>query len=247
MWLRKKGKKKLISLIGFLSANKIENYNRGGNKGEKKIQKNLQNKSKNKNNKCWVIVVRVLSCAGNHSPPHLPRMPSNTVLISGSAVGPAQIIIWSYSCIIFPPMSTTIRASAFSFVGALSGLLYIPQTQSLLSWSCGFNLLPCTAGGKVLFLFLSHTAPGSQLWFYFHFCMCVIHWGCPGGRPMGGAMEKDWPKRPSDCQLQEAWKKDSDRAITPAMEAVCVPEHLTPPGSLQAKQLHHLHAQLSRG
>ena len=29
------------------------------------------------------------------------------------------------------------------------------------------------------------------------------------------------------------------------MEAVCVPEHLTLPGSLQAKQLHHLHAQLS--
>jgi len=23
----------------------------------------------------------------------------------------------------------------------------------------------------------------------------------------GGAMEKNWPKRPSDCQLQEAWKK----------------------------------------
>jgi len=35
--------------IGFLSANKIDNYN-GGGKGEK-IQKNLQNKSKSKNNK----------------------------------------------------------------------------------------------------------------------------------------------------------------------------------------------------
>ena len=42
-------------------------------------------------------------------------------------------------------------------------------------------------------------------------------------------------------------KKDSDRAVTPATEAVCVPEHLAPPGSLQAKQLHHLHAQLSLG
>ena len=49
-------KKKLKSLIGFLSANKIYNYNRGVKKGEqkkKKIQKNLQNKSKNKNNKCF--------------------------------------------------------------------------------------------------------------------------------------------------------------------------------------------------
>ena len=33
---------------------------------------------------------------------------------------------------------------------------------------------------------------------------------------MGRAIEKDWPKKPSDCQLQEPRKKDSDRAITPA-------------------------------
>ena len=32
-------------------------------------------------------------------------------------------------------------------------------------------------------------------------------------------------------------KKDSDRAITPAAEAVCVPEHLALPGPLPAKQL----------
>ena len=40
------------NLIGFLSANKINNYNRGewGREKQKKIQKNLQNKSKNKNN-----------------------------------------------------------------------------------------------------------------------------------------------------------------------------------------------------
>ena len=34
-----------------------------------------------------VTAVRILSLAGSHSPPHLPRMPSNTVLISGPAVG----------------------------------------------------------------------------------------------------------------------------------------------------------------
>ena len=45
---KEKKKKKLKSLIGFLSANKIDNYNRWGEK-KKKIQKNLQNKSKNKN------------------------------------------------------------------------------------------------------------------------------------------------------------------------------------------------------
>ena len=41
--------------------------------------------------------------------------------------------------------------------------------------------------------------------------------------------------------------KDSDGAITPAVEAVHVPSHLMPPGSLQAKQLCHLHAQVPLG
>ena len=84
--------------------------------------------SKNKNNKCfsWVTAVRVLFSSGNHSPPYLPRMPSNTLLISGPAVGAAQILIWSYSCVFLPPMTTAIRASAFSFVRALNGLLHIP-------------------------------------------------------------------------------------------------------------------------
>ena len=97
-------------------------------KKKKKIQKNLQNKSKDKKNKyfSWVTAFRVLSLAGCHSSPHLPRMPSNTVLISGPAVGAAQILIWSYSCVFLPPMSTAIRASVFSFVGVLNVLLYIP-------------------------------------------------------------------------------------------------------------------------
>ena len=41
-------------------------------------------------------------------------------------------------------------------------------------------------------------------------------------------------------------KKDSDRAITPVVEAICVPAHLAPPGP-SAKQLRYLHAQLSLG
>ena len=40
---------------------------------------------------------------------------------------------------------------------------------------------------------------------------------------MEGDAEKDWPKRPSDRQLQRGSKKDSDRAITPVAEAVRVP------------------------
>ena len=62
-------------------------------------------------------------------------------------------------------------------MGAFNDLLYIPETQSLPSWSCGFNLQPVQLVGRVWVFFLSHTAPGFQLWFYFHLCMWVIHWG----------------------------------------------------------------------
>ena len=41
-------------------------------------------------------------------------------------------------------------------------------------------------------------------------------------------------------------KKDSDSAINPVGEAVCVLAHLVLPGSRQARQLCHLHAQLTR-
>ena len=68
-----------------------------GDKKKRKIQKKLQNKSKHKNNNCFsrVTAIRVLSLTGSRSPPYLPRMPSNTVLISGPAIGEAQIPIWS--------------------------------------------------------------------------------------------------------------------------------------------------------
>jgi len=52
-------------------------------------------------------------------------MPSNTVLVSGPALGAAQTLIWSYSCVFLPPMSIAIRTGAFCFVGALNGLICI--------------------------------------------------------------------------------------------------------------------------
>ena len=172
---KKEKKRQLKSLIGFLSANKIDTYNGAG--GGKKNPKNLQNKLKN-NNKCfsWVTAVGVLPHAGNHSSVHLPRMPSNTVLILFTAVGAAQTLIWSCSCVLLPPISTAIRASAFSFVGALSGLLHIPYTQSLLSWSCEFNLQPVQLVGRFWVFFLSRTAAGFQLWFY-----STSTWGSSAG------------------------------------------------------------------
>ena len=85
---------------------------------------------------------------------------------------------------------------------------------------------------------------------------------------MRGTTEKggkgSQPREPSKCLRGQSYRErlakeafwssatgglkiDSDRAITPATEAVCEPEHLAPPGSLQGKQLHHLHTQLSLG
>ena len=104
-------------------------------------------------------------------------MPANTMLISGPAVGTAQILIWSSSSVFLHPMSTAIRISAFSFVGALNDHLYIPKTQHLPSWSCGFNLQLVQLVKRFWVFFLSHTAPGFQLWFYFHLCLWVVHWG----------------------------------------------------------------------
>ena len=63
----------------------------------------------------------------------------------------------------------------------------------------------------------------------------------------GRSYEKRLPKEAFRSPATRGLKKDSDRAITPAVEAVCAPAHLTPPGFPQAKQLHHLHAQLLLG
>ena len=60
--------------------------------------------------------------------------------------------------------------------------------------------------------------------------------GSPLSVCTGRATEKDWPKRPSDRQLQEARKKDSEKVTSPSAEAVHVPAHLEPPGSSKAKQ-----------
>ena len=71
-----------------------------------------------------MTAVRVFSLARSHSPPHLPMMPFYTVLISGPVVGAAEILIWSYSSVLLPPMFTAIRTSAF-FLWELSMTFYI--------------------------------------------------------------------------------------------------------------------------
>ena len=77
-------------------------------------------------------------------------MPSNTVLVSGPAVGAAQILSWSFSCVLLPPVSTAVRASAFSRV-ALSVAFYIFHTHRVCLVDC-VDLIASlfTAGGEVL-------------------------------------------------------------------------------------------------
>ena len=64
---------------------------------------------------------------------------------------------------------------------------------------------------------------------------------CLNGRSYGERLGKESFQSPAT----RGSKKDSDRAMTPVAEAVRVPAHLVPPGSLQAKQLCHLHTQPS--
>ena len=54
---------------------------------------------------------------------------------------------------------------------------YIFHRQSLPSWSCRFHLQLLWLVRRFWVFFLSHTAPGFQLWFYFCLCMWVVHWG----------------------------------------------------------------------
>ena len=63
---------------------------------------------------------------------YLPRMPPNTVLISGPAVGAAQILIWSTPvclCPQCPQLSELVRFLLWE----LSMAFYIFPRQSLLS------------------------------------------------------------------------------------------------------------------
>ena len=110
-------------------------------------------------------------------------MPSNTVLISGPAVGATQILIWAYFFVFLPPMSTTIRTSALwklpmsfylfhrhrvclvdhiNLICSLYTWWECFGSSSLATWPLDFN---CG--------FISTSACGLSTG--------VCSWGCPGG------------------------------------------------------------------
>jgi len=69
-------KKKLKNLIGFLSAEKINNYNKGEEK-KKKSKRMYRTSKKIRMVNVFLESLLSVSLPGNHSSPYLPRMPSN--------------------------------------------------------------------------------------------------------------------------------------------------------------------------
>ena len=141
-------------------------------------------------------------------------MPSNTVLVSGLAVGAAQVLTWSCSSVFLPPMPTAIRASAFSFVDALNGLFYF-HSHSLPNRLRGFNLQLVQPVESFRVIFLSCTAPGFQLWFCFPLHTWVVHWGLllrlPGG--LGFAPVRPGVEAVQLLGLQGLWQHQVPRGV----------------------------------
>ena len=113
----------------------------------------------------------------SHSPPHLLRMPSSTVLISGSDLGAAQSLIWSYSYVFLPRMFTASELVCFLLWELSMSFNIFHRARvclvnlvdlicSLYRWWEGFGSSSLAA-----------LPPEFQLWFYFHLCMWVVHWG----------------------------------------------------------------------
>ena len=134
-------------------------------------------------------------------------MPSSTVLISGPAVGAAQILIWSYSCVFLPPMSTVTRIvclllwelsmTFYIFHGHRVSLVdHVDLICSLYSWWEGFGssslaTLPLgfSCGSISPYMWVIHSALLLRLPWRAWICPCggqVWRWcSCLGPRDSG--------------------------------------------------------------
>ena len=184
---KKKEKKSSKDWLDFIVPIKLTTTTEWGERGKKRKRKSKRIYRTSQNIRIINVFPESLLSESfpswDHSPPHLPRMPSDTVLNSGPAVGAAQILICSYSSVFLPPMSAAIRTSVFSFVRVLNDLLHIPQTESLPRWSFGFNLQLVQLVGRFWVFFLSHTVPSVILFppLDIGHPLRGSSWGCPGG------------------------------------------------------------------
>ena len=132
-----KKEKKLKSLIGFLSANKIDIYNRGGKKKKRKKSKSIYRSSQNIR-----IINAFLESLLSESFPTL----GVTVHLTSLGCPPTCADLWTCCgsssdsnlvlllCVLASNVhsyQSQLFSFFFSFVGALNDLLYIPSTQSV--------------------------------------------------------------------------------------------------------------------
>ena len=151
-------------------------------KKKKKIQKNVQNKSKHKNDKCfsWVTAVRVLFLTGSHSLPHLPKIISSTVLISGPACeGSSDSNLVLFLCVLASNVHSVLlwEISVTFYIFHRHRVCLVDRVDLICSlYSCweGFgssSLTTLPLGFNCGFIYTS--ACGSSTG--------VCSWGCPGG------------------------------------------------------------------
>ena len=136
--------------------------------GGKKNSRTNYRINQNKKIKCFSLISTVLFLAVNHL--CLPRMPSNTRLVSGPAVGTAQTLSSGptpeCSCLQCPQLPE----SGIFFCGD-SHSPFIHSIHTVCPPDCvGLicSLYSWWKGERFSILFLSHNAPEAELWFYPH-------------------------------------------------------------------------------
>ena len=131
---KKKKKSQKLNKFYFIVLIKSATTAEGGKKG--KGQKNKRNYRTSQNIGMVNAFLESLSkrLAGSHSPPRLPGRPSNTVLVSGPAVGTAQTLIGSYSCVFLPPMSTLSELVLFLCVCGSTQCPFVYSIDAESAW-----------------------------------------------------------------------------------------------------------------
>ena len=153
-----KKEKKFKNLLGFIVSIKLITTTEGGKGGKSKRIYRTNKKIRIIN--AFLESLLSGSCPSLGVTVHLTFLGCPpTLCYLGPAVGAAQILIWSCSCVFLPPMSTAIR-SVCSLFWELSMTFDTSHSHSLPTWSCGCKLQLVELVGRFWVIFLSHSALG---------------------------------------------------------------------------------------